>query len=111
MTASELLNRLKEKALEQFAQDQEEFIRFHGRGVERNELIDARMAQVRAATTIGDILHVLVKGYEANAFTYDDDAPTWRRLPQSVEHEKVYLFILRVLGAEDLTLQDVHLHA
>jgi len=110
MKTTELLDSLKAKALEQFTQDQEEFVRGNGRGIRRSEQINARMAEVHAATTIGDVLHVMVKRYEADAFTYDDDAPSFRKLPQSVEHEKVYLFILRVLGVEDLTLKDVHQH-
>jgi hypothetical protein len=88
MTRHEAFDLLMAKALEDLRADQEAFVYCEGRG-KRNEFIDSKMAEIRAATKIGDILQVV------------------KRDRQGYDH--LIEFIFRALGVADLRPNDLQM--
>jgi len=106
MTKLEAFDRIKAKALADLAEEQEEFARETG-GKNRNDAIDAQMTEVRAATTIGDVLRVMIKRTETPSRQSVQDELTFGTIHNSEDHEMVYLFILQAMGVEHLTHRDL----
>jgi hypothetical protein len=84
MTKLEGFEKLQVQALAEFAEEQERFP-----SGKRFAYLDALGAEVRAATTIGHVLHAVSKWYEEDS-------------------EMVCLFILRAMGVVAWTHRDIH---